>query len=163
MRPGPLSVGSSRAGRSALASAISDDSILASKLFFSENAMKRVRKLLTEQEGSKILRVSLTGGGDEGDYIEWKYRLEFDDVSVTQDKEKYALFQDSDDWNYIVDREYLPLIANCKIDYIDDILKGGFKFKNPQAAGTCGCAASFTTDTDRKFVNNVLTKTKDDK
>ena len=133
------------------------DSLLPQQLYFSENAMNRVRKLLSEQEGSKILRVSLSGGGDDGDYIEWKYCLEFDDVAVIQDKDKYALFQ-NEDWRYVVEKQYLPLIANCKIDYIDDIFKGGFKFLNPQATGTCGCAASFTTDTDRKFINNVLTK-----
>ena len=77
--------------------------------------------------------------------------------SIVPFSESLNSFQ-NEDWRYVVEKEYLPLIANCKIDYIDDIFKGGFKFLNPQATGTCGCAASFTTDTDRKFINNVLTK-----
>jgi len=37
-----------------------------------------------------------------------------------------------------------PHITGLKIDYSEDLLGGGFRFHNPNAAATCGCGHSFS-------------------
>jgi iron-sulfur cluster assembly protein len=34
-------------------------------------------------------------------------------------------------------------LKDTLIDYSKDLVDGGFKFKNPNAASTCGCGSSF--------------------
>ncbi|MEB3286132.1 MAG: iron-sulfur cluster assembly accessory protein [Vampirovibrionales bacterium] len=37
----------------------------------------------------------------------------------------------------------LPYLKGTTLDYSDDLMEGGFKFKNPNAASSCGCGTSF--------------------
>lgn len=34
-------------------------------------------------------------------------------------------------------------LEGFEIDYSDDLVKSGFRFKNPNASGSCGCGSSF--------------------
>ncbi len=36
-----------------------------------------------------------------------------------------------------------PYVSGLKIDYSEDLLGGGFRFHNPNAASACGCSHSF--------------------
>ena len=38
------------------------------------------------------------------------------------------------------------LLAGIHIDYSEDLMGGGFRFSNPNAAQTCGCGSSFSTN-----------------
>ena len=37
----------------------------------------------------------------------------------------------------------LPRLGGLKVDYVDAMVGGGYRFENPQAGRSCGCGASF--------------------
>ncbi len=37
----------------------------------------------------------------------------------------------------------VELLEGLTIDYSDDLIRSGFRFKNPNVCGSCGCGASF--------------------
>jgi iron-sulfur cluster assembly protein len=44
----------------------------------------------------------------------------------------------------LVDAQSLPMVDGTELDWVREGLNEGFKFNNPNAAGTCGCGESFT-------------------
>lgn len=40
--------------------------------------------------------------------------------------------------------EHTPLLNGLRIDFVDELMGGGFKIHNPNAAHTCGCGKSFS-------------------
>ena len=50
---------------------------------------------------------------------------------------------DSDGFRVVVDPKSLMFVYGMTLDYSDDLIGGGFKFNNPNAASTCGCGQSF--------------------
>jgi len=101
-------------------------------------AMKRVRSLLEEKDvDGYSLRVFVSGGGCSGmqygmglepEARETDVRFQFDDVQV------------------IVDPMSMTYLSGTTIDYVDDLMSGGFKIENPQAVSSCGCGHSFRTE-----------------
>jgi iron-sulfur cluster assembly accessory protein len=45
----------------------------------------------------------------------------------------------------IVDPTSLFYIDGASIDYVDNLMGGGFHIDNPQATSSCGCGSSFRT------------------
>jgi iron-sulfur cluster assembly protein len=43
-----------------------------------------------------------------------------------------------------IDAQYHQYLANIKIDFSQDLMGGGFRFQNPQAAKVCGCGNAFS-------------------
>jgi len=43
----------------------------------------------------------------------------------------------------IVDKLSLQYMTGSVVDYVDDVLGGGFKIENPKAVKSCGCGSSF--------------------
>lgn len=41
-------------------------------------------------------------------------------------------------------RQFSQYLDNIKIDFAQDLMGGGFRFQNPQAAKVCGCGNAFT-------------------
>jgi len=101
-------------------------------------AIKRVRSLLQEKDvDGYALRVFVSGGGCSGmqygmglepEPRETDVRYQFDDVQV------------------VVDPMSMTYLTGATIDYVDDLMAGGFKIENPQAASSCGCGNSFRTE-----------------
>ncbi len=101
-------------------------------------AIKRVRSLLQEKDvDGYSLRVFVSGGGCSGmqygmglepEARETDVRFQFDDVQV------------------IVDPNSMTYLSGTTIDYVDDLMSGGFKIENPQAVSSCGCGHSFRTE-----------------
>jgi iron-sulfur cluster assembly protein len=44
-----------------------------------------------------------------------------------------------------VDELSLNYMQGAQVDYVDDVLGGGFKIENPNATSSCGCGNSFKT------------------
>jgi len=44
-----------------------------------------------------------------------------------------------------VDPLSMTFIQGLTIDFSEDLLGGGFRFKNPNAVASCGCGTSFAT------------------
>lgn len=103
----------------------------------SPSAVDRVRRLLDERQmGGHALRVFISGGGCsglqygmalEGQPRESDHRFAFDGIDV------------------VIDPMSMEYLAGARIDYIEDVMGGGFKIDNPNAVSSCGCGHSFRT------------------
>ena len=100
-------------------------------------AASKIRALLTERNlPDHALRVFVAGGGCSG--MQYGMALEreageFDHV-VEQDGVKV-----------LVDATSMMYLAGATIDYVDNLMGGGFRIENPKAVSTCGCGHSFRT------------------
>ncbi len=84
---------------------------------------------------SHALRVFVKGGGCGG----MQYGMTFD--QARDDDELY----EQHGLRVIVDPTSLFYIDGASIDYIDNLMGGGFHIENPQATSACGCGSSFRT------------------
>ncbi len=102
----------------------------------SASAAKRVAWLL-EQEGQPglMLRVSVSGGGCSG----FQYGFSLDDT-VNPDDRTF----ERDGVTAVIDEVSLELLAGSEIDYVEELVGASFQVKNPNAASSCGCGASFS-------------------
>ncbi len=101
-----------------------------------EKAANRVKGILkSEGKDGYALRISVIGGGCSG----MSYNMSFDNELGEFDKvfeaQGVKIYCDLKSWLYL---------KGTTVDFSDDILSGGFKIKNPNAARTCGCGTSFS-------------------
>lgn len=94
---------------------------------------------ILEQKGLKeshALRVFVKGGGCGG----MQYGMTFDDDIQDSDQvfEQHGL-------RVVVDPTSFFYVDGASIDYIDNLMGGGFHIDNPNAVSTCGCGSSFRT------------------
>jgi iron-sulfur cluster assembly accessory protein len=82
------------------------------------------------------LRVFVKGGGCGG----MQYGMTFDEGSREGDE----VFEHNG-LRVIVDPTSLFYISGANIDYIDNLMGGGFHIDNPNATSSCGCGSSFRT------------------
>lgn len=81
------------------------------------------------------LRVFVKGGGCGG----MQYGMTFDETREGDEiYEQHGL-------RVIVDSTSLFYIDGANIDYVDNLMGGGFHIDNPQATSACGCGSSFRT------------------
>jgi len=84
---------------------------------------------------SHALRVFVKGGGCGG----MQYGMTFDEARDGDEVyEQHGL-------RVIVDSTSLFYIDGANIDYVDNLMGGGFHIDNPQATSSCGCGSSFRT------------------
>jgi iron-sulfur cluster assembly protein len=84
---------------------------------------------------SHALRVFVKGGGCGG----MQYGMTFDEAREGDEVyEQHGL-------RVIVDSTSLFYIDGANIDYVDNLMGGGFHIDNPQATSACGCGSSFRT------------------
>jgi iron-sulfur cluster assembly protein len=101
-------------------------------------AAEKLSGILT-QKGmveTHALRVFVKGGGCGG----MQYGMTFDDQQREDDMvwEQHGL-------RVLVDPTSLFYIEGASIDYVDNLMGGGFHIDNPQAVSACGCGSSFRT------------------
>ncbi|MDE2206885.1 MAG: iron-sulfur cluster assembly accessory protein, partial [Armatimonadetes bacterium] len=83
-----------------------------------------------------VLRVGVRGGGCSG----LSYYLELAEAPRAGDTEL-----DAHGITVVVDPKSLKHITGLVLDYsTKNLLEGGWKFSNPNAARSCGCGTSFT-------------------
>lgn len=81
------------------------------------------------------LRVFVKGGGCGG----MQYGMTFDEARDGDEVyEQHGL-------RVIVDSTSIFYINGANIDYVDNLMGGGFHIDNPQATSSCGCGSSFRT------------------
>ena len=100
-----------------------------------DTAIQHVRQQL-EQRGEGVgIRVGVKTTGCSG----MAYVLEFvDDVEVSDEAFEFQGVK------LVVDPKSLVYIDGTQMDFVKEGLNEGFEFKNPNAAGECGCGESFT-------------------
>lgn len=82
------------------------------------------------------LRVFVKGGGCGG----MQYGMTFDEGAREGDE-----VYEQNGLRVIVDPTSLFYISGANIDYIDNLMGGGFHIDNPNATSSCGCGSSFRT------------------
>lgn len=92
---------------------------------------------MSQEQGAKALRVWVAGGGCSG--LSYGMALE-----QSEPEEEDQIF-DHDGIKIYVDSLSLQYMDGSEVDFVEDVLGGGFKINNPNATGSCGCGSSFQT------------------
>lgn len=101
----------------------------------SEKAIDKVKEFLASQEEDYAgVRFSVVGGGCSG------FQYEMNLAKQRQENDQVLEF---DGLQVFIDSQSLSALKGTEIDYVESIEGAGFKFKNPNATGTCGCGESF--------------------
>lgn len=101
-----------------------------------EKALDQI-KVISQKEnpdGSKGLRLAVTGGGCSG----LSYKIEFGDF---KDRDNVLQF---DTIKVLIDPKSVIYLKGIVLDFKDGLNGKGFVFDNPNAKNTCGCGESFS-------------------
>lgn len=102
-------------------------------LTITEKALAAIEKLELPDGG--FLRISVIPGGCSGR----TYTAAMDDELAADD----LVLHESGPLRIVTDPESAEFLDGLEIDYSDDLIRSGFRFRNPNASGSCGCGASF--------------------
>jgi len=107
------------------------------QLTLTPGAAEKVRGFLAEHGGGTEagLRVSVLPGGCSG----FQYGVDIDRAPEEDDE-----VLEASGIRIFVDPFSAQYLEGLEIDYVTSLMGSGFSFKNPQAAGGCGCGSSFT-------------------
>ena len=109
----------------------------AAPLAITDAAAERIKALLSKREKDALgVRVGVKKGGCSG----LTYTVEYAD-SVNQHEE---VVEDKG-VKVIIDPKAILYLLGTEMDYVEEKLKSGFVFKNPNEKGRCGCGESFYT------------------
>ena len=94
-------------------------------------------KLLMAQQGLEEvgLRVFVSPGGCSG----FNYGMQFEDTALEGDE-----IETHDGIQLYVDEFSAQYLEGAEIDYVDELMGGGFTVHNPNAISSCSCGQSFT-------------------
>ena len=101
------------------------------------NAVTTVEQFLEEHGAGPEagLRVAILPGGCSG----FQYSLNIEDAPEEDDEILIV-----SGVRVFVDEFSLQYLEGVEVDYVTGMMGSGFSFKNPNAAGGCGCGSSFT-------------------
>ena len=100
-----------------------------------DKAAEKVKEIANaESLHGQGIRLRVIGGGCSG----FTYDLYFDEEVGDMD-ERF----ESNGIPLYVDPMSFQYLDGTEIDYVDELQGSGFKFNNPNIAGTCGCGSSF--------------------
>lgn len=100
-------------------------------------AASKAASLLAERSAEAAIRVFVKSGGCSG----YMYGMAIDDRRLEGDRE----FVDKG-VRMVVDKMSWPLLEGSEVDYVENMMGGGFSVHNPNATSSCGCGSSFRTD-----------------
>lgn len=101
-------------------------------------AAERAKEILTRyNKPNAAIRVFIKSGGCSG----YQYGMAVDERELEGDTvtEMHGV-------RLVVDRMSLPLLVGSQVDWVDNLMGGGFSVNNPNATSSCGCGHSFRTD-----------------
>lgn len=93
------------------------------------------RLLVQEQKEDWGLRIGVVGGGCSG----LSYTLAFDEKPGDKDT-----VYEVDGVQVFIDPKSYLFLNGLTLDFSNELLTGGFKFENPNAARSCSCGTSFS-------------------
>ena len=99
-----------------------------------EAAAARVKRFLVSRGSGIGLRIAVKTTGCSG----YMYLVDYADAIEDEDN-----VYDSNGVKVIVDTKSLPLVDGTEVDFSKQGLSEGFRFKNPNVKGECGCGESF--------------------
>lgn len=105
-------------------------------LNLTESAVNAVRRFIESAEKPVAgLRIKVEGGGCSG----FQYGMRLEEQAEQEDS-----ILDFTGLKVLVDAASVPLLDGVTVDFVDGLDGSGFKFENPNAAGSCGCGKSFS-------------------
>ena len=109
----------------------------AGPIVVTDMAASKIQALLAEEQKVEAgLRVFVQGGGCSG----FQYGLMIEEG--TGDAEADKVFQ-SNGVTLFIDPISIRYLNGAEVDFVDNLMGGGFTIKNPNAKSTCGCGQSF--------------------
>lgn len=104
-----------------------------------ERAACELKELMvSQQKANAALRIWVAGGGCSG----LSYGMALDDGAPEEGDNVF----EQDGLKIFVDGLSLQYMVGSSVDYVDDMMGGGFKIENPNAVSSCGCGSSFKTE-----------------
>jgi iron-sulfur cluster assembly accessory protein len=104
-------------------------------IIVTERAARRISEIAAAEVDTKLLRVSVEGGGCSG--FQYKFDLvsrpDADDVVIECAGAKV-----------VIDPVSLAYMAGSEIDFVEELIGASFKIRNPKATAACGCGTSFS-------------------
>jgi iron-sulfur cluster assembly protein len=102
-----------------------------------DSAVRHLRDVLAKQTSSDVaLRLYVTAGGCSG----FSYGMQLDD-DIGDDDVRF----EQGGVRIVVDPYSIQYLEGSQVDYVDQLMGGGFTIQNPNAAKTCSCGQSFDT------------------
>ncbi|MEA5520336.1 iron-sulfur cluster assembly accessory protein [Limnoraphis robusta] len=99
------------------------------------SATREVLRLKSKQKDPSVLfRLGVESGGCCGLF----YRMRFEPALQPDD-----IVYNCGAIQVVIDAQSLSHVEGLILDYSEDLMGGGFRFNNPNAAKTCGCSHSF--------------------
>ncbi|HZS14765.1 MAG TPA: iron-sulfur cluster assembly accessory protein [Candidatus Dormibacteraeota bacterium] len=103
----------------------------------SDSALSQLQELVRAESQPVGLRVFVQPGGCSG----FSYGMGLDENPPRQDDEIVEVGE----LKVYVDAFSAQYLEGAEIDYVDQLMGGGFTINNPNAVKTCGCGHSFQT------------------
>ena len=106
-----------------------------------ELAVKEVSRLVAQQQREDLaLRVFVSPGGCSG----MNYGMAF------EEQQEGDQIIEQDGVKVCVDEMSAMYLRGCEIDFVDQLMGGGFAIQNPNAVKSCACGHSFDTGHDKE-------------
>lgn len=105
--------------------------------FTQAGAQKASELIANSGKAGAAIRVFVKSGGCSG----YQYGMAIEDRFMDGDR----LFEDQG-VKLVVDERSWPLLRGSRLDYVENMMGGGFSVENPNASSNCGCGHSFRTD-----------------
>lgn len=99
----------------------------------SERAIAEIGRLAGDRD--QFLRIWVTEGGCAG----MTYEASVDTTETPFDRRLFT----AGPVRIVADRNSALHVDGLEIDYSDDLINLGFRFRNPNASKACGCGSSF--------------------
>jgi iron-sulfur cluster assembly accessory protein len=96
------------------------------------NEIQRLKA--SRQQPDSYFRLGVEPGGCSGLY----YILDLCAMPLTGDR-----VCESQGISIVINEQSVPYLQDLKLDFAEDLMGGSFRFQNPNATATCGCALSF--------------------
>jgi iron-sulfur cluster assembly protein len=114
-------------------------------------AIEQLNSLMSSApEGTLGMRFGLKNSGCAG----MAYVLHY-----TDKKEMLDECLSLGDYDLIIDQKAVLFLLGTQIDYVDDLMESGFRFRNPNQVDACGCGESVklkeaSVDVDLSSISN---------
>ena len=100
-----------------------------------DKAAERIKFLLSKRDKPSLgIRVGVKKGGCSG----LEYIIEYAD-----EQNKYDEVVEDKGVKVIIDPKAIIYLIGSEMDFVQEKIKSGFKFHNPNEKGSCGCGESF--------------------
>lgn len=108
---------------------------LPNALTLTDAAAERVKALMAKAPGEIVgLRIGVKARGCSG--------LSYD-IQYAKEKMKFDEVVEDKGVTILIDPAAVMFLVGSEMDYVDDKFETGFKFRNPNEKGRCGCGESF--------------------